>query len=205
MPLTDTAIRAAKPAQTIQKLSDGGGLQLWVMPSGSKFWCLAYRDAGGKQKKLSFGPYPEITLAKAREKRDASRALIANGIDPVQQAKTDKANEALEKANSEANTFGAFATELLAKKKREGKASNTIGKREWLYSLAGDAFGNGLSRKSARRKYCGSCKRSNARDILKPRAACARRLARFSASPSPRGAPRLIRLSRCVVRSPNRR
>jgi Arm DNA-binding domain len=117
-----------------KKLSDGGGLQLWIMPSGSKLWCLAYRDRSGKQKKLSLDAYPALTLTKAREKRESARALIVNGIDPGQQAKIDKANR-------EANTFGIIAAELLAKKKREGKASNTIGKREWLYGLAGDSFG----------------------------------------------------------------
>lgn len=49
MPLSDVAIRAAKPAASVQKLSDGGGLQLWLMPSGAKLWRLAYRFAG-KQK-----------------------------------------------------------------------------------------------------------------------------------------------------------
>ncbi len=141
MPLTDIAVRTAKPSQTVQKLSDGGGLQLWVTPSGSKLWCLAYRDLSGKQKKLSFGAYPAVTLAKAREERGKAKTLLASGIDPGQHAKTEKANKAVAEANNEANTFAALATELLAKKKREGKASNTIGKREWLYGLAGDAFG----------------------------------------------------------------
>lgn len=141
MPLTDIAVRNAKPGTKVQKLPDGGGLQLWVTPAGSKLWCLAYRDSGGKQKKLSFGAYPAVTLAKAREKRDTAKALLADGIDPGQHAKTEKANKEAAEANSRANTFEAIAAELLAKKKREGKASNTIGKREWLYGLAGEAFG----------------------------------------------------------------
>jgi integrase len=141
MPLTDTAVKNAKAGQTITKLSDGGGLQLWVMPSGSKLWCLAYRDLNGKQKKLSFGAYPSVTLAKAREERGKAKTLLASGIDPGQHAKTEKANRAIAEANNEANTFAALAAELLAKKRREGKASNTIGKREWLYGLTGEAFG----------------------------------------------------------------
>jgi len=68
MPLTDTAIRKAKPGATTIKLSDGGGLQLHVHPNGSKYWRLAYRY-GGKQKKLSFGVYPEVSLAEARKRR----------------------------------------------------------------------------------------------------------------------------------------
>jgi integrase len=141
MSLSDLTIRQAKAGETLRKLSDGGGLQLWIKPNGSKLWCLAYRDAAGKQKKYSIGPYPTVTLAEAREKRDEAKRLLLAGHDPVEHFRTDKANKALEKANSEANTFAVIAAELLDKKRREGKASNTIGKREWLYSLAGDAFG----------------------------------------------------------------
>ena len=136
MALTDTAIRNAKPKHSMHKLSDGGGLQLWITPNGSKLWRLAYRF-GEKQKKLSIGPYPAISLAKARDERETAKVLLAAGIDPGQQKKLD----ALASTASQANTFEIIAAELLAKKRKEGKASNTIGKREWLYSLAGDAFG----------------------------------------------------------------
>jgi integrase len=136
MPLTDTAIRNAKAQKTVQKLSDGGGLQLWINPNGSKLWCLAYRFAD-KQKKLSIGAYPAISLSVARDEREASKSLLASGIDPGQQKKLNQ----LALAADRANTFELIAAELLAKKRREGKASNTIGKREWLYSLAGEAFG----------------------------------------------------------------
>jgi hypothetical protein len=73
MALTDTAIRGAKPqpGRTL-KLSDGGGLQLWVMPTGSKLWKIAYRS-GGKQLKLSLGIYPAVGLKDAREQRDAAK------------------------------------------------------------------------------------------------------------------------------------
>ncbi len=141
MPLTDTAVKNAKPAATTDKLSDGGGLQLWVKPNGSKLWCLAFRDESGKQQKLSFGSYPELSLADARTKRAEAKRLLALGIDPREHANQEKANRIAAEANAKANTFAVLASELLAKKKREGKASNTIGKREWLYGLAGDAFG----------------------------------------------------------------
>jgi len=137
MPLTDLTIRGFKPAEKPYKKSDGGGLQLRIMPTGSKLWVLIYRNAQGKQRKLSFGSYPVVTLEKARAKRMAAKALLADGIDPFEHEKAHKAH----KLESEAHTFATVAAELLAKKKREGKASNTIGKREWLYSLAGDAFG----------------------------------------------------------------
>jgi integrase len=136
MGLSDAAARNAKPGKSVVKLSDGGGLQLWVMPTGSKLWRLAYRFAG-KQKKLSIGSYDDIGLASARERREAAKALLAAGVDPGQQKKLDR----LAVSASQASTFEIIAAELLAKKRREGKASSTIGKREWLYGLAGEAFG----------------------------------------------------------------
>jgi integrase len=138
MALTDTAIRGAR-AQTGRtiKLSDGGGLQLWVTPTGSKLWTVAYRF-NGRQLKLSLGPYPAVGLKDARAQRDAAKRLLASGVDPGQQKKT----AALTKANAEANTFDAIAAELLDKKRREAKADRTLGKLEWLLSLAGPAIGS---------------------------------------------------------------
>jgi hypothetical protein len=60
MALSDVQIRGAKPADSVVKLSDGKGLQLWVTPAGGKIWKLAYRH-GGAQKTLTIGAYPEIT------------------------------------------------------------------------------------------------------------------------------------------------
>jgi integrase len=138
MALSDTAIRGAEPVtgRTI-KLSDGGGLQLWVMPTGSKLWNIAYRF-GGKQLKLSLGVYPAVGLKAARDQRDAAKRLLALGIDPGQQKKTD----AVKKANAEANTFDAIAAELLDKKRREAKAERTVSKAQWLLSLASPALGS---------------------------------------------------------------
>lgn len=121
MALTDVAIRALKPADKVQKISDGEGLQLWVMPVGSKLWRYAYRY-NGEQKTLALGAYPEITLAEARKKRDEARALLVSGIDPGQQRKLDK----ITKAISDAATFGAVAEEYLTKKEREGLAASTL-------------------------------------------------------------------------------
>ncbi len=136
MPLTDVKIRSAKASDAVRKLSDGAGLQLWLKPSGGKLWHYAYRFEG-KQKKLAIGPYPDVTLQAARQRRDSARALLASGVDPGQQKQLDK----IRKANTAESTFAIVAAELLAKKQREGKASNTIGKREWLYGLAGESFG----------------------------------------------------------------
>ncbi len=137
MPLSDIAIRNAKPTGAILKLSDGGGLQLCVMPNGSKLWRVAYRFAG-KQKTLSLGAYPAVTLAAAREKRDNAKGLLANNIDPMDQKRRDEQAG----AEARANTFSVLAAELLAKKRREGKANNTIGKREWIYGFAAKELGD---------------------------------------------------------------
>lgn len=135
MPLSDVAIRAAKPAATVQKLSDGGGLQLWLMPNGAKLWRLAYRFAG-KQKKLAIGPYPAIGLSEARAKRQEAKAHLIAGRDPSIQKQADKA-QALE---AQGQTFAKVAAELLDKKRREGKAANTLSKLEWLHGLANAAI-----------------------------------------------------------------
>lgn len=137
MPLSDVAIRAAKPAATVQKLSDGGGLQLWLMPNGAKLWRLAYRFAG-KQKKLAIGPYPAIGLSEARAKRQEAKAHLIAGRDPSIQKRADKA-QALE---AQGQTFAKVAAELLDKKRREGKAANTLSKLEWLHGLANAAIGD---------------------------------------------------------------
>jgi integrase len=137
MPLTDTAIRNAKPGQSVVKLSDGEGLQLWVMPTGGKLWNLAYRF-DGKQKKLALGPYPEIDLRCARAGRDAAKAQLRAGQDPSEQKR-------LQRVASTANrvqTFGLIADELIARKRREKKAPRTIKKVTWLLDIARPALGN---------------------------------------------------------------
>lgn len=69
MPLTDVRIRSLKPANKPHKYSDGGGLFLFIPPSGSKLWRMAYRFEG-KSRLLSFGAYPAVSLKDARERRD---------------------------------------------------------------------------------------------------------------------------------------
>jgi integrase len=81
--LTDRACRAhACPShQKLLKLFDGHGLYLLVNPSGTKLWRMAYR-LGGKPQTATFGPYPEVTLAEARKKRDEWRMLLRQGVNP---------------------------------------------------------------------------------------------------------------------------
>ena len=72
MALTDTAVRNAKPDGKTKKLFDARGLYLEVAPAGGKWWRLKYRF-GGKEKRLSLGVYPDISLKQARERRDRSK------------------------------------------------------------------------------------------------------------------------------------
>lgn len=78
MPLSDASIRNAKPQEKPYKLADAGGLYLLVNPTGSRLWYWKYRY-GGKEKKFAVGPYPTVTLAKARESREAARGLLLEG------------------------------------------------------------------------------------------------------------------------------
>ena len=79
--LSDAQIRTIKPQVKPLKLFDGGGLHLFVSPTGSKHWRLKYRFAG-KEKLLSFGPYPRVTLARARTLRERAKDALAAGLDP---------------------------------------------------------------------------------------------------------------------------
>lgn len=108
MPLTDSAVKNAKPREDGKpdKLADGQGLFLWVMGNGSKYWRLAYRFAG-KQKTLALGVYPESSLKETRTRRDAARKLLAEGSDPSEKKKADKIAAKV----AAANTFEALARE----------------------------------------------------------------------------------------------
>jgi integrase len=136
MRLNDLAIKRAKPGAKIIKLSDGGGLQLWITPDGAKRWRMAYRF-GGVQKTLAIGVYPTIGLKEAREAREAARKTLARGQD-LSQAKRD-AKEATAAKNE--NTFAAVAAELTEKKRRDGKAAATLKKFAWFMSFAFPSLG----------------------------------------------------------------
>jgi integrase len=99
MPLTDTAIRNAKPEGRPYSLADGRGLSLLIQPAGGKWWRLRYRF-DGKAKMLSVGVYPDVSLKDARERRDAARKQLADGIDPGEHRKASKAARAERGANS---------------------------------------------------------------------------------------------------------
>lgn len=90
--LSDVQIRKAVPSDKPYKLADSGGLYLYVTPSGGRLWRLKYR-ADGKERKLSIGPYPAVTLAMAREKAAEAKRQLAQGIDPSAAKKAAKAPE----------------------------------------------------------------------------------------------------------------
>ncbi len=136
MALSEIAIRKAKARDKLIKLSDAGGLQLWITPDGAKRWRLAYRFGGG-QKLLAIGVYPVTSLKDARQARDDAKRLLAQGQDPSRVKKLAKAA----KVAASANTFDTIGGELLDKKRKEAKADHTLSKLEWLLSLASPAIG----------------------------------------------------------------
>lgn len=99
MALTDTAARSAKPQAKPYKLSDSGGMYLEVAPSGGKWWRLKYR-IDGKEKRISLGVYPEVSLKEARDRRDEARKLLSNGVDPSAHKQAAKAATASQRANT---------------------------------------------------------------------------------------------------------
>ncbi|HEY1561623.1 MAG TPA: integrase arm-type DNA-binding domain-containing protein, partial [Caulobacteraceae bacterium] len=136
MALTDTAIRTAKPTAKERKLADGGGLYLLVTTKGAKLWRLKFRHAG-KEMKLSFGAYPEVSLKTARAKRDSARELVAQGKNPAQEKRREEARARL----SAAATFDAVATEYIAKRHREGLAPATLATYRHFQRLLAPSIG----------------------------------------------------------------
>lgn len=127
MPLTDTAIRNAKPKEKQYKLSDEKGFYLLIKKAG-KYFRFDYRYAG-KRKTLALGVYPDVKLAEAREKRDEARKLLQNDVDPAQYRKETKAMQKEQAANS----FEAVAREWFTKNKHiwtEGHSKTIIRRLE---------------------------------------------------------------------------
>lgn len=122
MPLTDTAVRQAKPADKDFTITDGSGLSLFIASNGTKSWHFRF-SWHGKQPRMSLGTYPEITLKEARELRDQARALVAKGIDPRSQRREEKrvaAGNAVKTFEVVANEWHAFKTPRMVVAERGG-------------------------------------------------------------------------------------
>ncbi|GGE61184.1 integrase arm-type DNA-binding domain-containing protein [Massilia psychrophila] len=126
-PLTDMRVKNAKPKEKPYKLADGGGMYLEITPSGSKLWRMKFMQSSGKESRLSFGAYPEVSLTQARAARAAARQLKATDVDPGQ-AKRD-----VKLANTAAalNSFEAMARQWLNKTAAE-RAESTQAKNTAL-------------------------------------------------------------------------
>lgn len=125
-PLTNTQVKQAKAKDKQYKLSDGGGLQLRVKPTGAKSWLFDYfKPITKKRSSMGFGTYPDVSLAQARKKRDEAKSLLAQEIDPKQQ----KDDQLREKQLAASNTFESVATEWFGIKKT--KIAESTAKSLW--------------------------------------------------------------------------
>lgn len=118
-PLSPLQVRNAKPKDKSYKLFDGGGLYLEVFPTGSRLWRMKFRQANGKESRLSFGAYPDVSLEQARQKREEARKLKAEGIDPVENRKEQQAAKLAQVEAvrvQDENTFEKVARRLHASK-----------------------------------------------------------------------------------------
>jgi integrase len=126
MALSDVKIRKAEIRDKPYKLSDGGGLFVLVKPNGSKLWQQKYRHFG-KERLLSHGLYPDVTLAQARKKRDEARAQVANGDDPAVRKRLDQ----IEAETQSRTTFLLVAEEYLQMAHDRELADATLRKKNW--------------------------------------------------------------------------
>ena len=136
MPLSDVRIRNLKPREKPYKVSDFEGLYLLVTPAGSKLWNVKYR-LYGKEKKLSLGAYPAISLAQARMLKEEARAKIAQGTDPSEAKQAAKR----ETREAKSHTFEQIGDAFLEKQRKEGKTKATLDKTSYHLNLANADFG----------------------------------------------------------------
>ncbi len=137
MALTDVEIRNAKPRDKPYKMGDAGGLFLFVTPAGGKRWRLKFRVAG-KERLLTLGSWPQVTLADARRKRDHAKASLAAGNDPAHEKKM----ATIAAKVGAGNTFQSVAEDFIAVKlEAEGKAPVTIEKARWCLSFLTPSLG----------------------------------------------------------------
>lgn len=151
----DTVFRNAKPQGKAYQLSDGGGLSLLIQPNGSKAWTFRYRRPGtGKQNTMSLGPYPDNTPAQARELAAEKRAMVREGVDPVEDRREAKVTI---KREVDGKFPSAAAAWLETRKKNVAK---TTYRRECI--IVNDYLIPGLSRENI-----GSMKTAQAAIVLR--------------------------------------
>jgi hypothetical protein len=135
--LSDTVVRNAKAREKPYKLFDGRGLYLLVNPSGSRWWRFKYLR-NGKERGISFGVYPDVSLGPARKRREEARTLLAEGGDPSEKKKAEKV--------AGSNSFRAIAEEWFGL--QEGKlATITLSKarrmlESFIYPRLGQPSGD---------------------------------------------------------------
>lgn len=137
MPLTAAEIRAFQPKNARYRVTDGKGLYIEIAPSGSKHWRMKYR-VNAKEKRLSFGAWPEVSLADARAMRDEARGKLRAGIDPGHEKKMAKIASQISAGNSFLSVAEDFIDVKMAK---SGKAEATVSKARWYLSLLTPALG----------------------------------------------------------------
>lgn len=135
-PLSELQVKNAKPATKETKLFDGAGLFLLVTPSGGKLWRLKYRF-GGREKLLTLGAYPQISLSDARQRREDARRLLANGIDPSEVKKAKR-----EEQQEQKRTFEVVAREWFVKNEPGWSASHCATVKSRLERDIFPVFGN---------------------------------------------------------------
>jgi integrase len=132
MPLSDPAIRAAKPQEKPYKLFDERGLFLLIKPNGARLWRFKY-VIDGREKLISFGDYRDVPLKRARDKRDEARRLVADGKDPSVQRQAER--------TARADTFAAVAEEWLQGKRKTLSEGTWNRDRDQLTKMVGPYLG----------------------------------------------------------------
>lgn len=127
MPLSAITIKNVKPRETDYKLADEKGLYLLVTNKGAKLRRMKY-SMHGVERKLSFGFFPDVSLADARKLRDEARATRAAGKDPAREKKVARLAATL----ASRSTFEAVAKDFIAKREADGLAPATLKKSRWF-------------------------------------------------------------------------
>jgi integrase len=135
--LTDTRVKAIQARDRPFKISDAAGLHILVAPSGGRLWRMNFM-IHGKQRTLALGSYPTVSLAAARQARDAAKRHLRAGIDPNAVVKVEKVAAA-----ATATTFEIVGNDWLARKVlAEGRSPNTVRRVKWLLGILNSAIGS---------------------------------------------------------------